>query len=397
MSFNREIETNIRNSHKDHLPSNHVAEIHPHNGKWASSHGLVLPPMNHFGGRIRTKPKSGFNQSSLIANSGQIDFELGSAGYVEKLLLELEFTAANPVTVIPHYLIDRVEFLSTEGNPISVIYGDNIYAEKLHKTLEQHNREKDVENLNSSYNGVSVSAATLKRIILHIPCLVDKTQLKLSAVNNRMIARFYFSPNGVTSGSASDISVSLCDLIQVTQQLSGALESSEQRKKQNGTFWYRFLNPVRVASNTQSMAASSQYDIRLTSAHGMYAYLFFVIRTNPISGSNVNSFLQIDSFELYDRDMTIVGLKTTNEMHKIDSLMFEGDILNSKYIYVIPFAIDINLANNGSQTGYYCFTGDEILRIYTPAGFASTSYKVDVYGYEYNKLQLDHGRLDVTK
>lgn len=397
MSFARELENNPKNSDKDHVPGNQMTEVHAHSNGWKSSHQLVFPPMNHYGGRIRTKPKSGFNQASLISNNGQVDFEIGSAGYVEKLILELEFTAANPVTVLPHYLIDRIEFLSTEGNIMSTVYGDNVYAVKLNKTLEQHNREKSAENLDSSYNGVSVAASTLKRINLHIPCFIDGTQIKLSAVHNKMIARFYFSPNGVTAGAASDISVSLCDVIQITQQLSGALEALEQKRKSHGLFKFRFLNPVRIASQTLAMTASSQYDIRLTSANGLYAYLFFVIRTNPISSANVNSFLAIDSFELLDQDNTIVGIKTTNEMHKYDSLMFNGDVINFKNFYVIPFALSIEAANNGGQVGFYKFNTNEILRLYTPAGFANTSYRVDVYGYEYNTLTVTNGVINVKK
>ncbi|MBP6425713.1 MAG: hypothetical protein KA278_08330, partial [Flavobacterium sp.] len=188
-----------------------------------------------------------------------------------------------------------------------------------------------------------------------------------------------------------------CDVIQITQQLSGALEALEQKRKSHGLFKFRFLNPVRIASQTLAMTASSQYDIRLTSANGLYAYLFFVIRTNPISSANINSFLAIDSFELLDQDNTIVGIKTTNEMHKYDSLMFSGDILNSKQFYVVPFALSIEAANNGAQVGFYKFNTNEILRLYTPAGFANTSYRVDVYGYEYNVLKLNNGVLNVNK
>ena len=157
------------------------------------------------------------------------------------------------------------------------------------------------------------------------------------------------------------------------------------------------MNPVRIASQTLAMTASSQYDIRLTSANGLYAYLFFVIRTNPISSANINSFLAIDSFELLDQDNTIVGIKTTNEMHKYDSLMFNGDVINFKNFYVIPFALSIEAANNGGQVGFYKFNTNEILRLYSPAGFASTSYRVDVYGMEYNVLTVTNGVINVKK
>ena len=309
----------------------------------------------------------------------------------------MEFTAATAVTVIPHYLFDRIELLSTEGNVITNIYGDNIYLVKLHKTLEQHNRERQSENLGTTYDGVAIAANTLKRVLVHIPCFIDGTQLKLSAVRDRMIMRVYFSPNGVTAGVATDINVSLCDVIQKTQQLSGALESMEQKRNANSKRYFRFLNNGRIATETRSLVASSQYDVRLTSANGMYAYLYFIIRTNPLSGANINNFVAIDSFELYDRDGTIVGIKMTNEHHKLDSLQFDGDILNYKNVYTIAFALSISAAHNGNQTGFYKFSGDEYLRLYTPAGLANDSYRIDVFGFEYNTLKMEHGRLDVCK
>ncbi len=267
----------------------------------------------------------------------------------------------------------------------------------MHKTLEQHNRERSAENLSAGYDGVAVAANTAKRVLIHIPCFIDGTQLKLSAVRDRMIVRFYFSSNGITVSTASDVSVTLCDVIQKTQQLSGALESMEQKRNCNSKRWFRFLNNVRIGSETRALVASSQYDVRLTSANGVYAYLYFVIRTNPLSGANINNYIAIDSFELYDRDGTIVGIKMTNEHHRIDSLQFDGDILNYKNVYTIAFALSVSAAHNGNQTGFYKFSGDEYLRLYTPAGLASNTYRIDVYGAEYNTLKMEHGRLDVSK
>jgi hypothetical protein len=120
MSFARDVELNNKNSQKNHLPNNQVAEIHAHSSNGIkASESLTLPPMNIFGGVIRSKPQSGFNQANLISGKGQLDYHLNSAGYCERIALELEMTCAVAVSVIPHYLIDRLELYSTEGNIIS--------------------------------------------------------------------------------------------------------------------------------------------------------------------------------------------------------------------------------------------------------------------------------------
>lgn len=398
MSFSRDIENNPKSADKAHLPSNLNTEIHAHGaGGWKNSEQLTLPPMNAFGGLIRSKPQSGFNQASLISSQGQLDYHLSSAGYCEKIALELELSCANAVTVIPHYLIDRIEILATEGNIMSTIYGDNIYLNKIHKNLEFFNRIKGVENLDSNYDGTALVPGTNYRWHLHLPTFIDGTQFKLSAVKERLLVRIWFSNLGVVAGNASDITVGQCDIIQHTQQLSSSLEASEQMRKSNCNLKFRFLNPVRVASQTIAMTASSQFDVRLTSANGLSAYLYFVVRSAPLTASAINTFVQIDAFELLDKDNVIVGLKQTNETQKHVSLKFEGDIFNHKYIYALPFAISVEGSNNGAQTGFYAFTSNEILRVYTNSTFVPGNYRIDCYSFDYNTLNLNKGALSVSK
>lgn len=398
MSFNQDIENYNRNVDKQHLAQNQLAEVHPH-GKdgFKSSQQLRLPPMNTFGGLIRSKPQSGFNQTSLISGQGQLDFHLNSSGYVKKLVMEIELSCANPVTILPHYLIDRIEIHSSENNIIQTIYGDNLwFGKKMFETLEQHNRTKGIENVDSSYAPQALLAATAYRYNIEIPCFISDSMMKLNAIRDRVLFRVWFSTLGVTAGSASDITVSSCDILQYNQQLSGPLESLENRRKNQGIHKFRFLNTIRCASETLAMAASSQYDIRLTSANSMSAFLFFVIRAAPLT-TNINTLISGIEFELLDKDNTIVGLKQNAEVQKNMSLEFPGDIFNYKNIFVLPFAIDTQLAKSGSVTGWFKFCGNELLRIYTNSTFTPSSYRIDVYSYEYNTAITNNGCLTVSK
>jgi hypothetical protein len=144
-----------------------------------------------------------------------------------------------------------------------------------------------------------------------LPTFIDGSQIKLSAIKDQLKLKIWFSDLGVVAGNATDISVSSCDILQYTQQLGAPLEAMEQKRKSMGHFYFRFLNPVRIASNTLAMTASSQYDIRLSSANSLSAYLFFVVRSSPLT-TNINTFIKISAFELLDKDNTIVGLKQTN-------------------------------------------------------------------------------------
>jgi hypothetical protein len=396
MSFARTLESNTRNVDKEHLPLKINSEIHSHdkNG-WKASNNIILPPICRTS--IRSKPQSGFNQATLISNNGQLDFHLNSAGYIEKLYLEMELTVANnQVTVLFPYIIDRVEFLSSEGNIMQTIYGDNIYLEKIHTTLEQHNRFRGIENMSASYEGQAIPVGN-KRVVFHIPCFVDQTHPKLSVIKSKVICRVYFSNLGVTAGLASDISVSLCDIIQYGQQLGNNLEALENQRKAHGMYHFRIANPIRVASQTIAMVASGTYDIRLTSANNMSAFLVFVVRPAPLSTANITSFQAIDYYELLDSDNTIQGIKISNEYHKVLTNEYDGDIFNYKNIYVVPFSIAPKTTLDGNQTGFYSFTSNEILRLYMPANLVNGSFRVDVYSFDYNRLSINNGTLLLSK
>jgi hypothetical protein len=392
MSFARNLENNLKNSDKEHLPKDLVMPIHQHG---SFKNDLVLPPMNSFH-QIRSKPQSGFNQTTLISNAGQLDYHLNSAGYISHLKLEMEFTISTAaVTLIPAYLIDRVEIMSSENNIISTIYGDVIYLEKVHQTLEEHTRTRTVEGLTAGYDGTAYAVGSY-RVVFKIPTFIDQTQLKLNAIREKLLVRIYFSSLGVVAGTAANISVTLCDVLQKGVQLSNTLESLEISRKMKAEHKFRFLNPVRAASQTLAMAASSQYDIRLTSANNLSAFLLFVVRAAPLT-TNINTFVAIDKFQLLDQDNVIQSIEISNENHKWLTKAFDGDIFNFKNIYCVPFAESIKDSLNGGQTGFYSMTSNEILRIYTSGTFTPGSYRIDVYSWDHNKLTLCGGNLQVSK
>lgn len=397
-SFARELETN--NLKAIFHISKSQYELHPHNRNgFKESQNLVLPPINSFGGWVRSKPRSGFSQATLISSQGQLDFSIQSAGFVEKLFLEMELTIANnPVTFLPHYSIQRVEYLSTEGNILETYYGDNIYVgEKIHQTLEIHNRIRSNENLDGSYNAISIPVG-FKRIIIPLPSITDGADLKLNTVRGELLVRIYFSNLCVVAGSALDISVSSCDILQKTQQLSQYGEAAETRTKMTRDLYFRILAPVRYASETKALTPSGQFDIRLTSANNLCAFLYFVIRPAPITAANVNVFTDaVDFFELLDDTNVIQGLKTSPELNILQKSVFDGDILNYKKINILPFAIDIEAARQGNQVGFYAFSSNEIIRLYTKSTLVSGSYVIDVYGLEYHCLQLNKGNLSIKK
>lgn len=391
MSFNNDLLNNPRVVEKQHLPSDTTMEIH----KTGSDHfplsqKLRMPPLNRFNWQ-RIKPQTQLNLA-LFTVGNQVDYYVNS-GYTEKLFLEVEVNVVNnPVTVNNEFLIDRIEIISN-GNILSTIRDYNLYHAWLFKTYDQTVREIETSNKNISFVSQAL-AVGFHRFYIHLKSFVDGCQPKLNSIKSQLLFRIYFSDKGVVAGLNTDLQVSLCDILAQTQQLSNQLESLETQRKQSKMLKYRFLNPIRAASETVAMNASQQYNFRLTSLNSLSAYIIFHITA---VGGDPDAFTQIDSFEFLDQNNVIVGLKTTHEMSRLVSLSLPGYLASvKKFMYVLPFSF-ITLAENGSQSGFYKMSTMEQIRIYTPSTWVNGNYTFEAYSYDYNTISIDKGVASVSK
>lgn len=405
MSFYTAVESQPRLNQQVHLPKcvrTMTAE------KGTIEHKSVLPPMNYFGGVQRLKPQSSFSTTNLFSTGSQIDYWLSYNGFLEQVRLELQLqvnpAAAAPLSVIGPYLIDHIEIYDSNQNIMQTIYNDTFFLERIHWDNNKSKFENNASYVNTTNYGpiTGIAASTKFNLELFIPSCIGDAQLKGNIIDGKILIRVYFSALGVTSGAATDLWCNQCDIIQHAEQLSGALESLEVGKKKNKKLNYRVLNPCRVASYVIANAvASQQYDVILTSATQMSAFLYFCVRPSPLSASNIQSYVTGISFELYDAGMTLVGITQVPENNRfVVAQKFGGDIFNSSIgngIYVLPFSTNIEKAYAGSQNGFYQFTTRETLRLYMPAGLVSGNYIVEVYSMDYAELIADNGRLDFKK
>lgn len=376
------------------------SELEPHSGSMnlKNSNQFVLPKINKFSSQQRIKPSSGV-PTNIISSQGSVDFYLtANHGYINKLILEFELAITTaPVSINPFYIIQRVEFMDCKGSVAQTFYSDNLLFEKVHQSLEEHERIKANENLDSSYVAQSLAVGN-HRIQIKLPSYIDNTHVKLSSLKNKQLVRVYFSNIGITAGSVANVAVNLFDIIAHGYDMEGWLEQSETQKKGNSNLLYRTLSPIRGASSTLALAPSQQYDIKLSSATGYSAYMLFVVRPAPIDNTNFNTFQALDKYELYDSGMQLIGLTVSQEQSRELSLNFIGDILTKfPNLYTLPYAVDMELAKSGNATGGYIFTGFETLRIYTPSTLVAGNFTIDVYTYDYNLVQSNMGSIEFNK
>jgi hypothetical protein len=285
---------------------------------------------------------------------------------------------------------------------MNTIYADTLYLERIHWDVNKSKFENSASYVNSTTYGpiTGIAANTKFNLELFSPSVIGDSQLKGNVIDGKILIRVYFSNIGITAGASTDLWCNQADLIQHAEQLAGHLESTEIQKKKNSELHYRVLNPVRVASYVIANAvASQQYDVILTSATQMSAFLYFVVRPSPISASNVLSFVADINFELYDASMTLVGINQLPENNRwVVAQKFGGDIFNVKSgIYVLPFCINVDKAYNGNQNGFYQMTTRETLRLYMPSTLVGGNYVVEVYSMDYSELIANKGRLDFRK
>lgn len=403
MSFYTAVEAQPRTNQLTHLPPK-VRGMTADKG--TIEYKAILPPMNYFGGIQRLKPQSSFNPTNLFASGQQLDYWLSYNGFMEHVRLSMSLqvnpAAAAPLSILGPYLLDRVEIYDSNQNIMQTVYADNIFLERLHWDINKSKFENAAQLVNNSTYGASGphAAGTNLQLELLIPTAISDAQLKGNIIDSKILIRVYFSSNGITSGASSDLFCNLCDIIQHADQLSGCLESKEIISKKKSELHYRVLNPVRVASFAISNAtASQQYDVILTSATQMSAFLYFVVRPTPITSANIQSYVQGITFELYDQSMTLVGITQTPENNRyVVGQKFGGDILNVlSGIYVLPFAINIDKAYQGNQEGFYQMTTRETLRLYMPSTLVTGNYVVDVYSFDYAELIAKNSKLDFKK
>lgn len=401
MSFFANIEQGTRNSYKDHVPDsvrNKIAE------KGQEKDKLVLPPQCYFEGILKCLPQTSFQtQSFVIGNS--VDFYLNYSGFLEsvrlEMLLQINPAAANPVSFIGPYLIDRYEVYSTNGDIMQTFYNDQIYLESMKWNLDRAGFEQPANGLSATFSAVGPFAANATTSLeMIMPMCISDAQLKGNSTD-RFLLRVYFSSIGVTAGANTDLYLTSIALLQHADILAPSLEQRETMLKRSQTLKYRTLNPQRIADISVQMAPSSFYDIQLTAGTGLSAFIAFMFRATPLTSSTVLAFQPCLKYEFYSQNSQIVGstiypLNSQSVLaQKLGGAVFKSTI--GQNIFLIPFASNPLAAVAGNVTGEYALSTREYIRIYTPASLTAGSFVVTAYSWDYATLTASKGSLNYSK
>lgn len=393
MFYNTTALQNRASSMKNLLPMDSNAEIHRHGSDYfPMSQQIRSVPLNRFN-FIRIKSLTQL-QAQPFVNGSQMDFDL-SCGFTEKLLLELTLNITTaPVSLNLEYLIDRIEFLGAGDNILSTVRGQNLYHAWLTKKYDQSAREVSSVNKDINFVSQSIPVSNGNVFYIHLWSFIDYCQPKLDAIKNRIKLRIYFSGNGIIAGSASNITATQIDLIAQTQQIAPSLDTIETNKKLNSCLKFRYLEPVRGASESRAMLPSTEYNFRLSSANGPCAFILFQL--TPIGGLP-DAFQEIANYEFLDSNNTIVGINTSKQLQQYVGDSLSGYISTIKPgMYCIPFAFP-ELALNGNSAGYYGLSTIEQIKILTPSTLVAGNFLFEAFCYSYQTIIIEKGVVSVQK
>ena len=345
--------------------------------------------VNLFAGFSRRKPKTTISNALLQSNL-QIEFEINSLGNLMETVFEFTIrennTGASRFNV--YDLFDRIE-IEHDGKIFRTLYDAEIKIRQyLFQDINERKRKGPLEGVDGSMIALSPTIAqnTQKKLYAQVN-IFEGTQIDLRQLKGDLIVRVYLNAAAdvVVTGTSSDLTLVQFDLLM--KQLSCGPKPSSEKKD------YRDIHYVRNIE-TKALNASSNYDIKLTNFDKPSSYLLFFIRPTPLTNNNIPNFQQIEKFELLDSNNNIISSLTYEDQYAryYLSQMFDGhifDVTNAyQYTYVIPFSVDPEATHSGSALGSMQFTGDEILRIYTPSGWSNGNYRIDIYSAEYRHVQV---------
>lgn len=370
------------------LPAN--SEVHPINSNgFPASQDLKIPPLNRFN-LVRIKPKTTL-QSNLFSPGQQTDFVINSS-YTEKLLLQINFNVTTAaVTLNPEFLIERMEIISN-GQIVSTIRGNHLHMQWLFKSYDQVVRECGAINKNASLVPQSIAVGNNYQITMHLWSLVDQITPKINAIKSEFTLKIYFTNVGIVAGTGT-VSVTNCDVLCLTQQLSSVGESLESQKLQNRLVHYRFLNPIRACFETRALTPNSDYFFRLNSSKGAVAFIVFTVN---LIGAAPDSYTAVQSYEFLDANNVIVGINIPGNVDTYVGNSFPGyGKTLFPNMYCIPFGFP-TLAIQGKSSGNYWTSSLEQLHLYF-GNISAGNHQIEITTWEFNVLHLEKGTLTLSK
>jgi hypothetical protein len=316
-------------------------------------------------------------------------------------------SGGNFIHAIPDFWIENLQILGDNGGKILYQQPDNylqVIADNIWRSRENHEATAIQYRgyTNNTYATTQVTVADTATPTYYINLaeqFFEVVNFRSFATVGNLLVRLHFAPSSrlITSGT--------CNISSIQLRCVGFQESEAQRK----LVLKNAMNPqdnhfygYRKHTVTQSLAASTSYDIRLSGINGHVAMLAFVLRrtseiSNPSTQGNVYAVASYEILDAAGKALTGHSPVDMSDMHLSYSMQFPNLFLSNYNAHIHTFCKGpVQALLTGSWNGGVEMNGFHTLRITTPAGFTPTTYEIVAYALVSQTLQQRKGSLTVT-
>lgn len=414
MSLN-EVRSRARGNNISHILSEETSEFHgfqPWDGK--NPQAALVPRRfaveNHTSDAVEVQPLSGFNAGTFL-NGAVIDYRLDNhdVSVVDSMMLAVNITNSTGagVTLPPTpFWVDKLELLGPSSNVLATFYDTDLWAAILCLPRNDFEQLAAYMSTNTAYStaGVVIANGASSELYLPIIPLVHACRLHLPGINGSLTWRFRMksSANILIAGTHPTVTSAL-------MLLQGADESANKRslrtayykgqiaRFQNTPLYLPFFTTERFVY-TQTLAASTRYNIKLSGFQGQFAALWVIARALPLTAANQGTFLQLADFTV----QTAGGENLAGnhiKSHVRSRIIAAGQLQNlaaaNSNFYMLPFSQSVvQDLIVGSSSGFQVLEGTENLIFSTTAATAPGSYELLVIGFKANALRIQKGQVE---
>ena len=351
--------------------------------------------------------------SSNILNGSQIDFRIESglcdriSGVGVQLRVAYNNTSgANCVVAIPEAWLANIQIYSNNGSTLLYQHTNEVEQYLINcvtLSRNEHENSAAIRGTSANYATGVLTVPNGQSGYLYVniaPLFFKSLHLRPYSIDGQFLIRLTFN------SGASNISSGSWTTNEAVLRVTGFEEPEGQKKMvlsramlPKNFFYYA---PQRHIE-TMTLAANSQYTIRMSGLQGYANQIFFILRStaNINSPNNHFSFARVKNFELLDEsNVSIVGF---NPIEIEDMLISYGHQYDNLFLlntnaHVWSFSQSpIGDLKLGTCNGGHFFNGFNSIRFTTRSDLVGGAYQIQIIALCNESMKVNRSVVSTTR
>ncbi len=320
----------------------------------------------------------------------------------------LNNTGATATRASLHSSISRIDIDGPDGSSLwNSCDQELLFANTLFIDRNTYEATASKLGLTTTYGQALTSVASTASIKMILPIygffLSTGIALMSGAYNGELTIKITFAPGAASIGTGAELTCTDMKLLLVGKDLKSASRNALLKlyKDPRVPLSYSHLSCDRLVFN-QALFASNSYQLKLSGAHGVCAFMLVSVRTAATIGTvlGAHTYVPLDTVNVldggsssligsWDRDAELRALQYAN--------MLGNNSYNNMGVELISFSTDPIQAWKGQTNGFALITGNESLVFRTTSTLSPANYVIDVRFYMYETLYISNGQIKSTR